>query len=162
MAPSDHQDGHHDDHVVQDQGDDDDANLMSNQCIAMMILRMMMRNLMCESEGEGGDEKSKTEKDEGEECLAKLDWVFHWGLLMIMVLVMVMMMVMMGNKVDLCQVLFCSINFCLLDITYISNKALPVLECQSSPPPSPPPPPLQGPTAGFWSCSPAKVYDLGV
>lgn len=40
-------------------------------------------NLMCECEGEGGDEKAKTEKDEGEESLAKLYWVLQWGLLMV-------------------------------------------------------------------------------
>ena len=38
---------------------------------------------MCECEGEGGDEKAKTEKDEGEESLAKLYWVLQWGLLMV-------------------------------------------------------------------------------
>ena len=54
---------------------------------------MLMRNLMCECEGECGDEKSKTEKDEGEESLAKLYWVLHWGLLVIMVMMMIIMMV---------------------------------------------------------------------
>ena len=50
-------------------------------------------NLMCECEGEGGDEKAKTEKDEGEESLAKLNWVLQGGLLIIIVMIMIFIFV---------------------------------------------------------------------
>ena len=38
-------------------------------------------HLVCEGEGEGGDEEAKPEEDKGEQGLAKLEGVFDRGIL---------------------------------------------------------------------------------
>ena len=38
-------------------------------------------HLVCEGEGEGGDEEAKPEEDQGEQGLAKLEGVFDRGIL---------------------------------------------------------------------------------
>ena len=93
----------------------------------------MMRNLMCECEGESGDEKAKAEKDEREESLAKFYWVLHWGILVIMMMVIMMMMLVMVMMMIIIMVIL-SIN---LDLShhycwhFSSSIFSPVLEYQS-------------------------------
>ena len=41
----------------------------------------MMTNLVCEGKWKGGDKEAKPKEDQREKGLAKLNWVFYWGIL---------------------------------------------------------------------------------
>ena len=58
---------------------------------------MMTTHLMCEGKWKGGDKEAKPKEDQREKGLAKLNWVFYWGILVNMTKIFHLSLLFLGD-----------------------------------------------------------------